>query len=46
MSIYEIPWEEIEVALNQVLTKTSLRRRNFVSVYIGRKSIMYERLYV
>ena len=46
MSMYEILWEEIDVALNQVLTKTSLGPKNIVSVYIGRKSIMYERLYV
>ena len=44
--MYEILWEEIDVALNIVLTKTSLRPRNIVSVYIGRKSIMYESLYV
>ena len=46
MSMYEILWEEIDVALNIVLAKTSIGPRNIVSVYIGRKSIMYERLYV
>ena len=46
MSMYEILWEEIDVALNQVLTKIRLGPKNIVSVYIGRKSIMYERLYV
>ena len=40
--MYEIQWEEIDVALNQVFTKTSLGPRNIVLVYVGRKSIMYE----
>ena len=46
MSMYENLLEEIDIAPNIVFTKTSLGPRNIVSVYDGRKSIMYERLYV